>query len=59
MKIRHKLTKIEQTVSADDWKVLQTSGHATNFEVTEEGDYTPSELKNAKPEKAKADKEEK
>ncbi|MBC3785729.1 hypothetical protein [Spirosoma utsteinense] len=44
MKVKHLVSKVEQEINKDDWKSLQASGHAANFEVLEENDYQPDEL---------------
>lgn len=52
MEIQHKESKQHQTVSKEDFAVLEREGYAKNYTVISEDDYEPEELKLNKPAKA-------
>ncbi|OJW75710.1 hypothetical protein [Spirosoma sp. 48-14] len=45
MQVRHRVTGKMQNLSKDEFDVLKSTGHAKNFDVIQETDYVPDELK--------------
>ncbi len=58
MKVKHKETKVDHNLTDGEWKALQASGHAKNFDNVEGGDYEPNELTLPKNPRSKAEKSE-